>query len=83
MKLVSVNGGPEHISNYELSYEARSEIGNYWNAVKEYLTDGSTQKLYEMQGTVINGRELETSPDVIDFYANQGSLEFEDIYEES
>lgn len=82
MKILSESEGPMHIDNYELSGEARSEIGHYWNAVQDYRANGATEKLYQMQGTVINGQRLETSTDIIDFYANQGKLEFEDIYEE-
>ena len=59
-----------------------SDIGTYWNAVRRYRRTGDDSGLWPYEGMQIAGHTLETDPDVIDYWAATGELDFEDIYEE-
>ena len=60
--------------------EQASTIGRFWNAVKESLGTGDDWALHDFAGTVIDGLELETDPDLIEDFALAGQLGFRDIY---
>ena len=61
--------------------EAKSAVGQFWNAVRRYLWTGNTDDLERFARTRIRGRRLLTDPDEIDRFARIGDLDFEDIYE--
>lgn len=58
-----------------------STVGEYWNAVRHYLSTGDESGLARFAGVRIAGVELETDPDVIDELARRGDVSFEDLYE--
>jgi hypothetical protein len=59
----------------------RSTVGAYWRAVHRFRDTGDLRDLGRFAGVVIGGYELETDLDEIEFWAYQGQLDFEDIYE--
>lgn len=63
------------------SWEEASVIGQYWNAVIEFRDTGSIAGLEWFEGVEIAGQPLLTDPDEVEFWAAQGELDFEDIYE--
>jgi hypothetical protein len=65
-----------------LSPSEASAVGRHDNAVRRYLDTGSADDLEEFEGVVIQGHELETSPDALDWYALTNDIRFEDIYAE-
>lgn len=60
---------------------AASTVGEYWNAVRHYLSTGDEGPLERFRGLKVAGVELETDPDVIDELARRGEVSFEDLYE--
>jgi hypothetical protein len=58
-----------------------SDVGTYWNAVRKYLHTGDGSGIWALEGRAIEGVELLTDLDDVDFWALRGELEFEDIYE--
>ncbi len=66
-----------------LSDDDASLVGRHDNAVKRYLDTGDDSGLEEFDGVTVAGYELETSLDVLDFYAFVNDIRFEDIYEEN
>ncbi len=59
--------------------EERSLLGSYWHAIREYLESGEETALEPFKGEGVRLR-LETDPDVIEHYANEGELDIDDIY---
>ena len=59
----------------------RSLVGSYWNAVHHYRDTGELQQLDAFAGQQVAGQLLETDPDEVELWAQQGELDFEDIYE--
>lgn len=57
----------------------RSALGSYWNDVRLYL-EGKPHDLGQYQGVVAGGYVLETDVEWIEYWADSGELEFEDIY---
>lgn len=58
-----------------------SVIGSYWNATRRFLATGDESVLDDFRGVVIDGYELETGPDEIEYCALTGELDIQDIYE--
>lgn len=58
-----------------------STVGEYWNAVNNYLVTGDEQPLRRFSGMTVGGVELETDPDFIEELARRGEVSFEDLYE--
>jgi hypothetical protein len=58
-----------------------STVGEYWNAVRHYLTTGDEAPLEPFRGVRVGGVELQTDPDAIDELARRGEVSFEDLYE--
>lgn len=58
-----------------------SMVGEYWNAVRNYLLTGDEVPLQRFRGQRVARVELETDPDVIDELARRGEVSFEDLYE--
>lgn len=58
-----------------------STVGEYWNAVRHYLSTGDEGPLERFRGRRVAGVELETEPDVIDELSRRGEVSFEDLYE--
>jgi hypothetical protein len=58
-----------------------SVVGAYWNDVHRFRDTGDLGTLDRYAGVRIAGRLLEADPDEIEFWAAQGELDFEDIYE--
>lgn len=61
------------------SDEDRSLLGSYWHAIREYLETGDETTLRPFRGEGVR-LGLETDPDVIEHYANEGELDIDDIY---
>ena len=57
-----------------------SIAGRYWNAIRRFLETGYTDRLEEFDGVTVGGRQLLTDPDLIEYYARRGELDFESIY---
>ncbi len=57
----------------------RSVLGGYWNDVRLYL-EGQPYDLRQYAGLTVAGHSLEIDLDAIEYLANSGELEFEDIY---
>jgi len=64
------------------TFQARSTVGSYWNAVQRFLSTGETDELERFEGTRIRGWRLLTDPDEIERQARIGELDVDDIYEE-
>ncbi len=79
MRVVSTSGVREvqHLSKAE-----RSLVGKHWNAVKEYLNglDDNGDGLAAFEGRTVNGVELETRTNALDWWATRGDLGFESLY---
>lgn len=73
--------GMTSLSN--LTTEEASIVGRHDNAVRQYLDTGDTRALEPFDGVEVQGHELETSPDALDWYALTNDIRFEDIYEET
>ena len=58
----------------------RSTVGAHWNAIKRFLATGAVTLLHPFEGTTVAGKHLQTDPDVIEDWALQGQLDFEEIY---
>ena len=58
-----------------------STVGEYWNAVNNYLVTGDELPLRRFSGMSVGGVELETDPDFIEELARRGEVSFEDLYE--
>jgi soluble cytochrome b562 len=63
------------------SYSDASDIGTYWNAVRKFVNTGDDSGLWAFEGEFIGVDELLTDLDDIEYWAQVGELEFEDIYE--
>ena len=59
--------------------DERSVLGSYWNDVRFYL-EGKPYDLRQYTGVTVSGLVLETDPDWIEYWADSGELEFEEIY---
>ncbi len=57
-----------------------SRVGDYWNAVHQYLATGDDAPLRPFAGKRVAGRAFETDLDALDRWARRGELDFEDIY---
>jgi hypothetical protein len=57
----------------------RSALGSYWNDVRLYL-EGRPYDLRQYAGVVVAGHVLETDVEWIEYWADSGELEFEEIY---
>ncbi len=79
MSVVSTSGVQDvrHLSKAE-----RSVVGKYWNAVTDYLDgrDENGDGLAAFEGRTVNGVELETGRDALDWWATHGDLSFESLY---
>lgn len=64
------------------SYSDASDIGSYWNAVRKFVNSGDDSGLWAFEGQVVEGEELLTDLDDIEYWAQVGELEFEDIYDD-
>ena len=60
--------------------DERTTVGNHWNAIKGFLGDGSTDRLYPFEDQSVAGHRLQTDPSEIEIWAYRGELDFEDIY---
>ena len=70
----------EGILDVEVADELeRSALGSYWNDVRLYL-EGQAYDLRQYTGVVVGGYVLETDVEWIEYWADSGELEFEDIY---
>ncbi len=58
----------------------RSTVGRHWNSIRKFLQTGDSEPLAEFEGHSINGRPLETDPDVIEEWWRRRELDFLDIY---
>ncbi len=65
-----------------LSPDEASAVGHHWNAIRRYLETGDMYPLYQMHGAIVDGKELETRIEVIEWQAMRGDVSFESIYEE-
>jgi hypothetical protein len=73
---------PEGIEFVEVTDpDERSEVGQYWNAVRHYLNTGDDSRLWRFEGETVAGRPWETGLDPIEEWGRRGELDFEDIYE--
>jgi hypothetical protein len=61
--------------------DERSLVGSHWNAIQYFLSTGDEDRLFEFENQTVGGRNLETDPDRIEYWARYGELDFEDIYE--
>ncbi len=63
-----------------------TKLGNYWNAVREYLATGNTQQLKQFRHEYIRAGRIQyrfiTDPESIEELADFGEFRFESIYEE-
>lgn len=57
-----------------------SQIGNYWTAVRRYLSTGDASDLSEFTGRSVSGATFVTDLDVIEAWARTGELDLDDIY---
>ena len=57
-----------------------SVVGEYHNAVRDYLTTGDVSALRRFDGQRVGGRTLETDPDVLDAMARRGSFRHDGPY---
>lgn len=73
---------PEGIEFVEVTDpDERSEVGQYWNAVRHFLNTGDDSRLWRFEGETVAGRPWETRLDPIEEWGRRGELDFEDIYE--
>jgi hypothetical protein len=61
--------------------EQASTLGSYWNDTHRFRDTGDTRGLARYAGRKVRGYPFETDPDEIEYWAAQGELDFEDIYE--
>lgn len=80
MRILTEDG----VEDVELdTFQARSTVGSYWNAVQRFLATGETNDLEQYSRTRIRGRVLLTDPDELERLAQIGELDVEDIYTDS
>lgn len=65
-----------------LSDREATAVGRHWNAVRRYLDHGYDEDLPEFEGVDVDGHELETRENAIEYWAVRGEIHFEDIYNE-
>jgi hypothetical protein len=65
-----------------LSSTEASIVGRHDNAVRTYLDTGDASGLEPFEGVMVQGHELETGQDALDWYALTNDIRFEDIYAE-
>jgi len=79
MRVVSTSGvqDVQHLSKAE-----RSVVGRHSNAVQDYLNgrDENGDGLAAFEGRTVNGVELDTGRDALDWWATHGDLSFESLY---
>ncbi len=66
----------------DVAPEEASVIGRHWNAVRAYLDFGDDGPLEQFDGVTVDGVELETDLDTIEWHAVRGDVSFESIYDE-
>ncbi len=72
---------PEGVVNVGIrGSRTASRVGDYWNAVHQYLATGDDTALRPFAGKRVAGRGFETNLDALDRWARRGELDFEDIY---
>ncbi len=57
-----------------------STVGTYWNAVQQFLASGDESALKTFDGVSVAGHRLETDASWIEYWAESGQLDFEEIY---
>ena len=60
--------------------QTASMIGHYWNDVRQFLSTGDTSVLDPYVGVVIDGFGVETDPDLIEEFDDEGQLDFRYLY---
>jgi hypothetical protein len=53
----------------EVGSDDASALGSYWNAIKQFLETGETDRLEPFRDTAVTGHLLETDPDWIEYWA--------------
>lgn len=76
---ILTNTGVEVVDVFDR--ETASVIGTYWNDITRFLGTGDVSVLDPYLGVVVDGFELETDPDLIEDFDDEGQLDFRDIYE--
>ncbi len=78
---VLTRSGVKALNAADLDEEERSLAGSHVNAATHYRDTGDDSRLSDFRGVAVGGHELETDPEMIEYLAAQGQLDFEDFYE--
>ena len=73
--------GVKSLKASELDEEERSVAASHLNAATHYRDTGDDKRLAAFQGIALGDHKLETDPEMIEYLAAQGQLDFEDFYE--
>jgi len=73
--------GVKSVKASDLDEEERSVAASHVNAATYYRDTGDDKRLAPFQGIALGVHELETDPEMIEYLAAQGQLDFEDFYE--
>lgn len=79
--VIAKDGGVRAVEH--LSKAERSTVARHWNAAKRYVTAGDDAALGRFEGVEVNGVELETRTNALDWLAMRHDLDFESIYPDS
>ena len=66
----------------DLTASEASVVGHHWNAIRAYLDYGDDSRLDQFINVLVQGFELESRSDVIEWHAVRGDVSFESIYNE-
>lgn len=78
---VLTSSGVKALRAGDLDEEERSLAASHVNAATHYRDTGDERRLVDFQGVAVGGHELETDPEMIEYLAAQGQLDFDDFYE--
>ena len=76
--LIPTSGGPVPVSIR--GSEKASQLGRYMSAVGTFLRSGDTNALRKFRGQTIAGHRLITDPETLNYLAQAGALQLDEIY---
>lgn len=78
---VVTSSGVKALNASDLDEDERSLAASHVNAATHYRDTGDERRLTDFQGVAVGGHKLEADPEMIEYLAAQGQLDFEDFYE--